>query len=124
MKHIMASLTIGACLVLTSAGTVFAADKKTTQDTGQPGAAPGSGTSCQSLGTTPGNAGTAGTAGTKHGSPFDFSVLKTYSGNSGSPTAPTGAPGTQAFGSNANTFTAISEYDVACANQAARLAKP
>jgi hypothetical protein len=119
MKHIMASLTIGACLLLTSAGaSVFAADKKP-QITGQPGSA--SGTTCQSLppGSTPGNSAGAG------GSPFNPNNLtKHYAGNLGNPTFPAGGtPGDPAVGSNANTATAISEYDVACANQAAKAAR-
>jgi hypothetical protein len=118
MKHIMASPMIGACLLLTSAGAVFAADKKP-QDTGQPGAA--SGTTCQSLppGSTPGNSASA------PGSPFNpNNTTKHYAGNQGSPTYPAGGtPGDPAVGSNANTATAISEYDVACANQAAKAAK-
>jgi hypothetical protein len=115
MRHIMASLTIAACLLLPSAGAVFAADKKT-QVTGQPGSA--SGFTCQSI---PGN--TPGNAGNVLSSPFDPSSTIAYAGNSGSPTVPTAGQGSQAARSNANTFTAISEYDVACANQAARAAK-
>jgi hypothetical protein len=120
MKHIIASLTIGACLLLTSAGAVFAADQKT-QVTGQPGAAFGGGLTCQDLpaGSTPGNAASA------NGSPFNpGNVTKHYAGNPGSPTAPVTSPvtgpGVPTVGgsSNANTFTAISEYDVACQNQA------
>ena len=123
MKHIMASLTIGTCLLLTSAGAVFAAPKS--NNTGQPGAA--SGMTCGSLGATI----TPGHAASANGSPFNPnpSKPKEYAGNPGSPTAPslgpTGmpTPGEHAVGSNANTFTAISEYDVACVNQTTRATK-
>ena len=92
MKHALASLTIGACLLLPSASVVFAA--------GQPGA------SCLSAGATM----TPGSAAASPGSPFNESGTLTpaggtagqvYAGNrQGAPT--TASPN------------AVSQYDVAC----------
>jgi len=118
MKHIAASLAIGACLLLPAAGVVFAAPNtpnNSTNTTGQRGAAVG--TSCETLGTTPGHAASA------NGSPFNSTTAakpKKYAGNPGSPTEPTGDPGTPAVSSNANTNVAISEYDVACLNHSTK----
>lgn len=117
MKHIMASLTIGACL-LTSAGAVFAATNS--NNTGQPGAVSNvtCGTGLATL--------TPGYAAYANGSPFnqDPSKPKEYAGNAGSPTAAAPTTGEPLPNGHANTTTAISEYDVACLNQTTRAAKP
>ena len=65
MKHVIASLAVGACLLLPSTGVVFAADphKPSTllpnpNPKGQPGTATasgGTGTSCQVFMTPPGH---------------------------------------------------------------------
>jgi hypothetical protein len=104
MKHVIASLTIGACLVLPLAGVVLAADPhKVTGTTGQPGTGTATGVSCSVYGVTPGN------SGSSNGSPFNANVAKTYAGNPGNPTGP---------GGNANNSPhAVSEYDVACFQQ-------
>ena len=99
MKYIIASLAIGACLILPSAEAVFAA---------QPGADCGD----TAVGAAPGNStGAVNPAGT-NGSPFaaDSSLnnfTKAYAGNEGNPTTTNG---------HANTAKAVSQYDIACAN--------
>jgi hypothetical protein len=67
-------------------------------------------------GFTPGNSGSAGNPAGTNGSPFNQAVAKTYAGNCGSPTAPSSCSG-GAGQSNANRNTAVSQYDVACAQQ-------
>jgi hypothetical protein len=101
MKQLLTSLTIGACLVLPSAGVVLAANPhpSTTTGTGQPGS--NNGISCN-VTVGPGPGGSANGLG----SPFNPSVTPPYAGNPGNPTS---APGT-----NANTAHAVSQYDVAC----------
>ena len=118
MKRIMASLTIGACLLLTSAGAVFATTNSNV--TGQPGAASGSSNTCGN------NFGpyTPGQAASAPGSPFNTSSTakpKEYAGNPGSPTAAAPTSGEPLPNGHANTTTAISEYDVACRNQQTRI---
>jgi hypothetical protein len=115
MKHLLVSLTIGACLLLPSAGVVFAMDphKGTgglTAQKGQPGTG-GAGASCGTLGTP------AGTSGAPPGqlggglssmSPFALDVVglsKNYAGS----TTPLANPGNSASNLHAN-----SQYDVAC----------
>jgi hypothetical protein len=92
MKHVLASLTIGACLLLPSAGVVLGAGPPTkpaqNPTTGQHGS--NHGFSCTTTGTginTPG-----GQAG------------NVYAGNMGTASA-----------ANANSTAAVSQYDVACA---------
>src|SRR5258708_2972096 len=97
MKHVLASLTIGACLLLPSVGVVFA--------TGQPGASAGvqctiSANALQ----TPGNSGSATNPAGTNGSPFNQAIAKTYAGNPGSPTTSNGHASPNA----------VSQYDVAC----------
>jgi hypothetical protein len=116
------SLAMGACLLALSAGAAFADNlHPLAQQSGAPNGTGQTGSnvlsSCSlngitSLGTgfTPGNSGSAA------GSPFNQNVAKTYAGNCGSPTAPSTCPG-GAGGSNANRNTAVSQYDVACAQQ-------
>ena len=102
MKQLLTSLTIGACLVLPSAGVVLAANPhpSTTTGTGQPGSNNGIACNTGSVGGGPGGSANG------LGSPFNPSVTPPYAGNPGNPTS---APGT-----NANTAHAVSQYDVAC----------
>jgi hypothetical protein len=96
MKHVIASLAISACLVLPSAGTVFAA---------QPAHA-----DCGAVMVSPGN------SANSNGSPFAADTgafTKNYSGSGSNPTNPTGTN----FNGHANTTG--SRYDVACVNVAA-----
>jgi hypothetical protein len=116
MKHIVATVA-GVCLLLSSAGVVLANDVHVitgTKTTGQPGAVNGTNFTCGNiLGLPAVDQGMPGN-GTGVGSPFGPNgSLKTYAGNSGNPTAPTG-PGLPAANGNANTAHAVSEYDVAC----------
>jgi hypothetical protein len=112
MKNIIASLTIGACLLLPSAGGVYAADphKSATFNnitgTGQPGTI--NGNSCGPVsagGVGPGPGGSAN----GNGSPFNPNPTSpngiTYAGNTGNPTAPGGV---------GNYPISVSQYDVAC----------
>lgn len=106
MKSIVARITIGTCLLLSSAGVVFATDPHNAGNpTGQPGTFnPNSGISCGNPGSvTPGNSASA------NGSAFNPNITKTYAGNAGNPTGPGG-------GAN-NSPHAVSEYDVACFQQ-------
>ena len=94
MKHALAFLTIGACLLLPSASVVFAA--------GQPGA------SCLSAGATM----TPGSAAASPGSPFNEPGTLT-------PDSPGGKAGQVYAGNRPNAPTtasvhAVSQYDVAC----------
>ena len=97
MKYIIASLAIGACLVLPSAEAVFAA---------QPGA------DCGSVGVAPGNStGAVNPAGT-NGSPYaSDTTTSTFTKNyAGSGTNPTASP------THPNSPHAVSQYDIACVN--------
>lgn len=116
MKHLIVSLTIGACLLLPSAGVVFAADPphgslgphpggNAGLPNGQPGTQPAgtpqTGASCGTLtgGAPPGQLGAGGLSSM---SPFALDAMgqsKNYAGSAGS------------SGSNAH---ANSQYDVAC----------
>ena len=116
-KHLIVSLTIGACLLVPSAGVVFAGPLGT--DTGQPGSGSDAvlgGVHCGTASTggisTPGNA----TAPANNSSAFN-----------GSATGPNGQPvGGNRFASSPNnpSFTNAqsaaakngSQYDIACAN--------
>ena len=107
MKHALASLAVGACLLLSSTGVVLATDPPTkpaqNPTTGQHGS--NHGFSCTTSGAginTPGNAIAA------PGSPFN------PGGQAG--TVYAGNPGT-ASAAHANSTAAVSQYDVACANQ-------
>ena len=97
MKHVIASLTIGACLLLPSAGVALA--------TGQPGSSAGVActVSANAL-QTPGNSGSASNPGGTNGSPFNQAIAKIYAGNPGSPTTSNGHASSNA----------VSQYDVAC----------
>ena len=113
MKHVVASLIIGACLLLPSAGVVFATDPHGVNGvtTGRPGTQPpGSppsqtGASCGVLGTMgapPGQLG--GGAGSNSGFALDLPNAppggKNYAGSAGNSPNAGGAP--------------ASQYDVAC----------
>jgi hypothetical protein len=107
MKHVIASVTIGAWLLLPSAGIVLAADPHTvTQTKGQPGTVNGITCNTGSVGGGPGGSVNAINPSGTNGSPFDPNVPKTYSGNPGNPTGPGGTAN--------NSPHAVSEYDVAC----------
>jgi hypothetical protein len=96
MKHVLASLTIGACLLLPSAGVVFA--------TGQPGTTAGVNCGFGSATMTPGH------AAASPGAPF----------NEPTPTSPTGGKAGQVYAgsgpgsAHAASANAVSQYDVAC----------
>jgi hypothetical protein len=99
MKHAKASIALGACILLVSAGTAFA--------TGQPGSTAGvMCTVSQNALVTPGKAGSAINPAGTNGSPFDQAVPKEYAGNFDNPT-------TTNMHASAN---AVSQYDVACRN--------
>jgi hypothetical protein len=100
MKHAVASLTIGACMLLASTGTLLAANPHTVTTTpkGQPGQ--NGGITCGSSvapATVPGNSMGAGTA---PGSPFN----------------PMGVAGTKYAGTQPQNSAKgqFAEYDVAC----------
>ncbi len=108
MKHLLASLTVGACLLLPSAGVVLGAGPPTkpaqNPTTGQQGS--NHGFSCTTSGSginTPGNAINAG------GSPFNPSgqAGNVYAGNMGTASA-----------AHSNSTASVSQYDVACSHQA------
>ncbi len=98
MKHTIASLTIGACLLLPSAGMAFA--------TGQPGAPTVTCFSSTNTALAPSQApsGASGAAASSKGSVFNPKGTSgtVYAGNPGTPSLANGS-------SNA-----ISQYDVAC----------
>jgi len=111
MKHLLASLAIGACLLLPSAGVVLGAGPPTKPSqnpiTGQPGTSAGFNCGTASAPTTPGQAASA------PGAPF----------NEPAPvgTGPGGVAGQHYAGNdntaslaNANSTAAVSQYDVAC----------
>ena len=104
MKHALGAISIGACLLLASAGAALA--------TGQPGSSAGvSCTHSPGATLTPGMAGSAGNPTGTNGSPFNQAIAKVYAGNPGSPTA----PGTPEYNGHASP-NAVSQYDVACLN--------
>jgi hypothetical protein len=95
MKHVIASLALGSCLVGSSVAVVWAANPHT-NSTGQPSQ------SCQVTMTTPGG------AASSPGSPFNPNgqAGNVYAGNAGTASA------THSASSNA-----VSQYDVACFQQ-------
>jgi hypothetical protein len=105
MKHVTASLAIGACLLLSSVGAGFAANPHpfTTSGTGQPGS--NNGIACG------GGVATSAPSGAVNGNGSPFNPSPTtpngivYAGNPGNPTAPGGV---------GNAAHAVSQYDVAC----------
>ena len=113
MKHPIASLTIGACLLLSSAGLVFAVESPHGSTGPHPAGAPngqpgtgGGGASCGTLG----NGAPAGQlgGGLSSMSPFALDAAglsKNYAGS----TTPLVNPGNSSSNLHAN-----SQYDVAC----------
>jgi hypothetical protein len=97
MKHVLASLTIGACLLL-PAGSVFA--------TGQPGTSAGINCGTASAPMTPGQA--AASPGAPFNEPAPIGTSKT-GGKAGQVYAGSGPSATHAASPNA-----VSQYDVAC----------
>jgi hypothetical protein len=109
MKHVLASLAIGACLLLPSAGVVLGAGKTAqTPTTGQPGAGAGVGCGTGNAIMTPGN------AALSPGSPFNEpgSLSPTDLGGTGGQNY----AGSGAGSAHANSTAAVSQYDIACAN--------
>ena len=114
MNGLIGSVAVGACLLALSAGVAFADNlhplaqqSGTPNGTGQTGSNVFS--SCQTF-TEKSNTGT--------GSPFNpADTDKRYAGNAGNPTGPGGTA--TGHTSNANTNTAVSQYDNACAQKAA-----
>lgn len=102
MKHVITSVTIGAFLLLPSAGVVFA--------TGQPGTS--AGVNCG--GVTAGGLPTPGNAASAPGAPFNepFPVGVGSGGTAGSHYAGSG----KNLGTPASP-NAVSQYDVACSHQ-------
>jgi len=114
MKHVLASLAIGACLVLPSAGVVLGAGppSKPAQNptTKQPGTS--AGVNCGvTAPMTPGQA--ASSPGAPFNEPAPVGTSPT-GGKAGQVYA--GNPGT-ASAANANSTAAVSQYDVACSHQ-------
>src|SRR5882757_5319147 len=111
MKHVLASLTIGASLLLTTAGVVFAENPHMGSSKGQPGTTAGVNCGTTTTGGVTTTLATPGNAALSPGAPFNEP-----------PPAGTGAggkAGTVYAGSGANTGTpansnAVSQYDVAC----------
>lgn len=113
MKHVVASLTISACLLLSSVGAVFAVESPHGSTGPHPAGAPngqpgtgGGGASCGTLdnGAPPGQLG----GGLSSMSPFALDAVglsKNYAGS----TTPLANPGNSASNLHAN-----SQYDVAC----------
>ena len=111
MKHVLASLTIGASLLLPSAGVVFAENPHMGSSKGQPGTTAGVNCGTTTTGGVTTTLATPGNSALSPGAPFNEP-----------PPAGTGAggkAGTVYAGSGANTGTpassnAVSQYDVAC----------
>ena len=117
MKHVLASLAIGACLLLPSAGVVFGAGptaKTPAQSptTGQPGTS--AGVNCGGAGVPGGGLPTPGHSASSPGAPFNepAPVGIGSGGVAGGVYAGSGA----SLGA-ANSTAAVSQYDVACARQ-------
>lgn len=112
MKHVVASLTIGACLLLPSAGAVFAENPHGAAaglgvTKGQPGTQPPGlpgGASCGTLtdGAPPGQLGAGGLSSM---SPFALDAVGLQKNYAGTPTNP---------GNSTSNAKANSQYDVAC----------
>ncbi len=115
MKHLIVSLTIGACLLLPSAGVVFAENPHGAVaglgvTKGQPGTQPGGlpgGASCGTLsgGTAGGPPGQLVPGGNGSMSPFALDIMVMQKNYAGTPTNP---------GNSASNAHANSQYDVAC----------
>jgi hypothetical protein len=99
MRYAKASVALGTCILLASAGVALA--------TGQPGSSAGvSCTNSPNALLTPGNAGSAINPSGTNGSPFNQNVPKEYAGNFDNPTTTNGHASPNA----------VSQYDVACRN--------
>jgi Na+/H+ antiporter NhaD/arsenite permease-like protein len=102
MKHLIVSLTIGACLLVPSAGMTLAGQAGTKAPvTKQPGT--NAGVNC-----TTSTAANVGSAATAQGSPFN-----SISGTAGGVYANTFNGGGSSLSSN--NLSATSQYDIACA---------
>jgi hypothetical protein len=103
MKHVLASLTVGACLLLPSAGSVFA---------GQPGSS--AGVACGGAGTMPPtpNLMTPGQAASAPGSVFNEPAPVGIGSGGVAGGVYAGQPGTPSL-QNGSAH-AVSQYDVAC----------
>ena len=112
MKYLLTSVTIGACLLLSSAGVVFAGQ----QGTGGTGVAGcGSGTTANPI-TQPSPLGQQGNTHTK--SPFPTSPAGTNSGSAAGKYAGMGPNGNYGAGTGTTPNThANSQYDNACLHQ-------
>jgi hypothetical protein len=98
MKHVIASLTTGGCLLLVATGAAFAGGKTLqSPSTGQPGAPTNT---CG-----PSNPVTPGLAAMAPGSPFN--------GNGTAGGVYAGNPSTASL-ANSNSTATVSQYDVAC----------
>jgi hypothetical protein len=105
MKHLIASLAFGTCLLISSAGVALA---------GQPGASCGSPGATSSPGGSTGTPNPVGPNGQVGGSPFSADLnglIKGYAGNSTNP------------GKESNPK-AVSQYDIACVNVTTKSNQP
>jgi hypothetical protein len=111
-KHLIVSLTVGACLLLPSVGTAFATPHgpinpitmlPTPSSTPTTGHKAGPTNTCQSVGAGP----PPGHAASANGSPFNSSGTagNVYAGN----------PGTKSL-ANSNSSSPVAQYDNACLN--------
>jgi hypothetical protein len=109
MKHLTISLIIGACLLLPSAGVVFAENPHGVNGVtkGQPGTQPSGAPGGASCGTLTGGAppGQLGAGGLSSMSPFALDAVGLQKNYAGTPTNP---------GNSASNAHANSQYDVAC----------
>jgi hypothetical protein len=106
MKHVIAALTAGGCVLLIASGAAFAGSTRTptaTPTTGQRGAPTNT---CGAS-----NPVTPGAAATAQGSPFNTTANGGLGGTAGLNYA--GNPGTASL-ANSNSTATVSQYDVAC----------
>jgi hypothetical protein len=110
MKHVLASLAIGACLLLPSAGVVLSAGKTLQTPPSmakQPGTTAGFNCGTSTAPMEPGNA--ANATGSAFNEPFPVGTGSggvaggVYAGNTGTASA-----------ANANSTAAVAQYDTAC----------
>lgn len=111
MKHVVASLTIGACLLLSSPGVVFAANPHPPGTSGQLG------TTGQGLSQTSGVASCGGVQSSPPGQVGNTNTNSPFPTAGGNPNSPPNYAGAAANpGSETNTH-ANSQYDNACLHQ-------
>jgi hypothetical protein len=105
MKHVIAALTAGGCVLLIASGAAFAGSTRTptTPTTGQRGAPTNT---CGAS-----NPVTPGAAAMAQGSPFNTTANGGLGGTAGLNYA--GNPGTASL-ANSNSTATVSQYDVAC----------